>query len=100
MSTASAVLLFNLVLTGRLGAGVGEGSAEVVVEERGLPAVEDPGKGTRLPSQFMSWGSVSELVRRMNYCRKKHKTTDLVVSSALQEGCLRRAWHDLTFWKI
>lgn len=42
----------------------------------------------RLPSQFMSWGLVSESVRKI-FLKKKHKTTGPVVSSAVQEGYLR-----------
>ena len=52
--------------------GGGDGSAEGVVEE-GSAGCGRPGKGTRLPSQFMSRGLGSELVRRMNYCRKNIK---------------------------
>lgn len=46
----------------------------------------------------MSWGLVSELLRKMYYCRKNIKplSCQLCCAGGLPQ---RRAWHDLTFRK-
>lgn len=70
------------------------------MEEEGSAGCGRPRSGNTAPVPVYVLGLSVRVSQENELLQKKYKTTDLVISSSGQEGCLRRAWHDLTFRKV